>query len=111
MLLTFGIAVMDGVTARLLADPATVLVFVAAAFAVNIVMQLLGAAAFLWLGRQAALSIGLTSGYRNMGLMLVLTAGIAGPDMALFVAMAQLPMYMLPALMHPLYRRVIAAAA
>lgn len=111
MLLTFGIAVMDGVTARLLADPATVLVFVAAAFAVNVVMQLLGAAAFLWLGRQAALSIGLTSGYRNMGLMLVLTAGIAGPDMALFVAVAQLPMYMLPTLMHPLYRRVIAAAA
>lgn len=111
MLLTFGIGVMDGVTARLLADPLDVALFVLAAFAINIVMQAAGALAFLWLGLKAALSVGLTSGYRNMGLMLVLTAGIAGPDMSLFVAMAQLPMYMLPTLMHPLYRRVLAGGA
>lgn len=111
MLLVFGIGIMDGVTARMLSEPLDVAVFVLAAFAINIALQAAGAAAFLWLGPKAALSIGLASGYRNMGLMLVLTAGIAGPDMALFVAMAQLPMYILPTLAHPLYRRVLARTA
>jgi hypothetical protein len=39
--------------------------------------------------------------------MLVLTAGIAGPDMWLYVAMAQFPMYILPMLTNPLYRRLL----
>ncbi len=111
MLLIFAIAIMDGVTARLFESPDTVLVFIAAAFAINLAQQALGAAAFCWLGRRAALSVGLASGYRNMGLMLVLTAGVAGPDMALFVAMAQLPMYIMPALLHPVYRLALAGEA
>ncbi len=106
-LVVFAIAIMDGVTARLLGDPWTVALFAAAAFALNIALQALGTALFFWMGRRQALTMGLASGYRNMAMMLVLTAGIAGPDMALYVAMAQLPMYLLPMLSNPLYRRLL----
>ncbi len=108
-LVVFAIAIMDGVTARLLADPWTVALFGAAAFVLNFMLQALGAAGFLWMGRRQALTMGLSSGYRNMAIMLVLTAGIAGPDMWLYVAMAQFPMYILPMLTNPLYRRLLAA--
>ncbi|MDH3230370.1 MAG: hypothetical protein OEN55_11310 [Alphaproteobacteria bacterium] len=106
-LVVFAIGIMDGVTARLLADPRTVAAFAGAAFALNFALQALGTAAFLWMGRRQALTLGLSSGYRNMAIMLVLTAGIAGPDMWLYVAMAQLPMYILPMLTAPLYRRLL----
>jgi len=107
-LVVFAIGIMDGVTARLLADPWTVAVFAGAAFALNIALQAQGTALFFWMGRRQALTMGLASGYRNMAIMLVLTAGIAGPDMWLYVAMAQLPMYILPMLTNPLYRRLLA---
>ena len=108
-LVVFAIAIMDGVTARLLADPWTVALFAGAAFGLNIALQSLGTALFFWMGRRQALTMGLSSGYRNMAIMLVLTAGIAGPDMWLYVAMAQLPMYVLPMLTAALYRRLLAA--
>lgn len=107
-LVVFAIAIMDGVTARLLADPWTVALFAAAAFILNFALQALGTAGFLWMGRRQALTMGLSSGYRNMAIMLVLTAGIAGPDMWLYVAMAQFPMYILPMLTNPVYRWLLA---
>ncbi len=109
MLVVFAVAVMDGVTARLLAEPLYVAGFVVAATALNLALQAAGAGMFLWLGRRGALSIGLVGGYRNIGVMLVATAGVAGPDMWLFVAVAQIPMYILPALTNRLYRRVLSA--
>ena len=108
-LVIFAVAIMDGVTARLLADPWTVAGFTAAAFTLNLALQAIGAAAFFWLGWRGALTMGLASGYRNMAIMLLLTAGIAGPDMWLYVAIAQLPIFVMPMLTNPLYRRVLVA--
>lgn len=110
-LVVFAVAIMDGVTARLLSDPWTVAGFTAAAFTLNLVLQAVGATAFFWLGRQGALTVGLASGYRNMAIMLVLTAGMAGPDMWLYVAIAQFPIFVLPVLTNPLYRRLLAVGA
>jgi BASS family bile acid:Na+ symporter len=108
-LVIFAVAIMDGVAARALADPWTVAGFTAAAFALNLVLQAIGAAAFFWLGWHGALTMGLASGYRNMAIMLLLTAGMAGPDMWLYVAIAQFPIFVMPMLTNPLYRRVLAA--
>lgn len=108
-LVIFAIAVMDGVAARLIADPWTVGMFTASAFTLNICLQAVGAGAFFWLGWRGALTMGLASGYRNMAIMLVLTAGIAGPDMSLYVAIAQFPIFVMPMLSNPLYRRVLVA--
>jgi hypothetical protein len=41
-----------------------------------------------------------------MALMLVLMAGAVGPDFGLYVAMAQIPIYLLPSLGAPIYRRL-----
>jgi BASS family bile acid:Na+ symporter len=108
MLVVFAIGVMNGVTERLLTNPAQVLLFAAAAFATNIVLQAVGAAVFAPAGRNTALTVGLMFGYRNMALPLAVLAGAAPPDFALYVAMAQMPMYMLPVLTIPIYRRLLA---
>lgn len=105
-LLVFAVAVMDGVTARLLAEPGTVLLFLAVALAANIGFQVLSTLLFWRAGRRRAASIGLMSGNRNIGLILGLTGGIAGDDLLLYLAVAQVPIYVLPVLAKPVYRRL-----
>lgn len=107
VLMVFAVAVMDGVTAVLLADPWRVAGFTVAAFAANGLLQMAGAGAFLGCGRRAALTVGFANGNRNLGMLLAVMGAGAGPDFALFVAIAQLPIFMLPWLTLPLYRRLI----
>ena len=108
-LLVFAVAIMDGVTAAFLARPGYVLGTLAAAFAANLVLQAAGTLAFLRLGLRQALTIGLMTGNCNMGLVLVALADEAPFDTVMFFALGQIPMYMLPALLMPFYRRVAAA--
>lgn len=107
----FAIAIMDGVAAELAVRPGYVLLATAMGFLFNIGLQVAGAAAFWWLGPRTALSVGLMSGNCNMGLMVVVLADKADFDTVIFFAMAQVPMYTLPALLLPLYRRLAATAA
>ncbi len=109
MLLVFAVAIMDGVTAALVARPYFVALTAALAFAANLGLQATGAAAFWWLGRKQALTCGLVSGNRNMGLLIAALAGAAEFDLMLYFAIGQIPMYVLPALLRPLYRRLLAA--
>ena len=109
VMLYFGIAIMDGVTARLLAEPAVVAGWTLAAFIANPALQLLGGLAFAWLGRRGALTVGLMSGNCNMGLLLAALPPGTDFDVLLYFAVAQLPIFMLPALLLPLYRRLLAA--
>ncbi|MCC6471986.1 MAG: hypothetical protein IT563_26980 [Alphaproteobacteria bacterium] len=104
ILVVFAIGVMDGVTARLLAEPGLVILFTAAAFLLNAAQQILGAAVFWLSGRRLALTVGLLFGYRNMALVLAVLGEAAPADFVLFVAVAQLPMYMYPVATLPLYR-------
>lgn len=108
MLIVFAIAIMDGVTAALFARPGVVLLYVGASFAANLGMQALGTLAFLRLGRVAALTCGLVSGNRNMAILLAVMAGHADFDVTLYFAVGQLPIYLLPMLLHPVYRRFAA---
>lgn len=109
VMLVFAVAIMDGVTATLMARPAVVALWLGAAFVANPALQAIGALAFAWLGRRRALTIGLVSGNCNMGLLLAAFPPGADADVVLYFAVAQLPMYMLPALLLPLYRRLTAA--
>ena len=108
IMLIFAIAIMDGVTARLIDEPGKVALWIAAAFVANPLLQLAGALAFAWLGRSRALTIGLMSGNCNMGLLLATLPATGNSDVLLFFALAQLPIYMLPALLRPIYRRAAA---
>lgn len=107
----FAIAIMHGVTALALERPGYVLGVTAAAFAANVLLQALGTAAFWRLGPRAALTAGLMTGNCNMGLVMVGLGPQADIDLVVFFAMGQLPMYMLPGLLFPLYRRVLGAGA
>lgn len=107
-LVLFALAIMDGVTAVALARPGYVVLVTVAAFFANVVLQALGTLAALRLGTRSALTVGLMCGNCNMGLVLVALADKADFDVIVFFAMAQIPVYMLPALLRPVYMRLLA---
>jgi predicted Na+-dependent transporter len=109
-LVLFALAIMDGVTAVALARPGYVVLVTVAAFVANVVLQALGTLAALRLSMRSALTVGLMAGNCNMGLVLVALADKADFDVIVFFAMAQIPMYMLPAMLGPIYRRLLPAA-
>jgi BASS family bile acid:Na+ symporter len=102
----YGFAVMDGMLRRLLADPGWILGATALAFATNLALNAATAAAFAPCGRRIALSAGLLSGNRNMALFLAVLPATTEPQILLFFALAQFPLFLSPALLRPLYRRL-----
>ncbi len=106
-LLLFAIAIMAGVTEVVLARPGFVVLVTAVAFAANLALQAAGTIATLRLGRGAALTVGMLTGNCNMGLVLVTLADRADFDVVVYFALAQIPMYVLPGLLVPLYRRLL----
>jgi BASS family bile acid:Na+ symporter len=103
-LLVFAVAIMEGVTAAAIERPDHVGFVALLSFAANLVLQAAGAAVFWWRGREAALAAALCSGNRNMGLLLAALSAGAGGDVALYFAVGQLPIYILPWALRPLYR-------
>ena len=65
---------------------------------------------WLWLGVRQALAIGLMTGNRHMGLILVALGGDAPLEVSAFFAVGQIPMYILPGLLVELYRQLLARA-
>ena len=104
-LLVFAIAIMDGVTDLLMKRPDIVLTTTLAVFGLNLGMQALGALVFAWRGLKVALTLGLCSGNRNLGIVLAAIADRASVDLLILVALAQLPIYILPVLQRRFYRR------
>jgi len=73
--------------------------------ALSLGLAALTAFVFARLGGSQALALGLAAGNRNMGLMLA-AAGAAVPDLTwLYFAVAQFPIYLMPAMLKPLARR------
>lgn len=110
-LVLFAIAIMDGVATKLMAQPGYVILATVSAFIANLLLQALGYAVgrhIFRLGQAAALTLGILTGNCNMGLVMVSLADRAVFDMVVFFAMGQLPMYMLPGLLQPVYRKLAA---
>lgn len=110
LLIVFAIAIMDGVTDRLLAEPAWVLAVTGAAFAANISLQAVSAGSFAVFGRHRSLTTGFLGGNRNMALLLAVLPADVHPDVLLCFALGQIPIYVLPALLAPVYRRLLGGA-
>ena len=104
-LLVFAIAIMDGVTALALERPGEVLAATAAVFGLNLFMQAVAVLAFAWRGLRQALTAGLCSGNRNLGLLLAAMTDRAGTDLLIVIAVSQFPIYILPMLQRWLYGR------
>jgi len=108
-MVVFAIGIMEGVTALALEHPGYVIGATIASFAANVVLQAVGALVWLRQGMQRALTVGLLTGNRNMGLVLVALGGDASFEVIAFFAVAQIPMYVLPGLLLPVYRRLVAS--
>jgi BASS family bile acid:Na+ symporter len=109
-LVLFALAIMKGVTAFALERPGYALAAIVLAFTFNLLLQGAAWLAFRRCGTVTALTAALVSGNCNMGLVLVALSGHASVEVTAFFALAQVPMYMLPALLQPFYRRVRAHA-
>jgi BASS family bile acid:Na+ symporter len=110
-LFIFALAIMDGVTAFSFQRPGYSLLAVTMAFVFNLLLQGAGWLAFRSLGAVTALTVALMAGNCNMGLVLVALSGRVEVEVTAFFALAQVPMYTLPVLLEPLYRRARAPAA
>lgn len=108
LLVLFAIGVMDGMPRHLLDEPLRVLAYCVAALSASVGLQAISFLAFGWLGRSEALTVGLIGGNKNMAVVWAsLSAATAGsPDLMLYFACAQLPIYLLPAALAPVYRRL-----
>lgn len=110
LLALFATGVMDGVTALALGQPSRAASMLAAAFALNAALFALGTVLFLAAGMQRRLTAGLLLGNRQMALMLAVLPEAAPDDVTLFLAVAQLPLYLNPFLLRPLLRRLLPAS-
>jgi BASS family bile acid:Na+ symporter len=106
LVVLYGFAVMDGLQQRLLSDPGWVLKATIAAFAADFGLNALTALAFLWMGWRSAASAGLMAGNRNMALYLAVLPASADPRIAMFFALVQLPLFLSPFILGPVYRAI-----
>ena len=108
LVVLYGFAVMDGLTARLIAEPAWFAQAVMVAFAADFGLNAATTLAFAPLGRRFAATAGLMSGNRNMALYLAVLPAAADPRVTLFLAICQFPLFLSPFLLRPTYARLLA---
>lgn len=108
VLMIFAIPLMDGVVAKALAEPLKLAGFIGGAFAGMILCNLLVAAGtFPFLDRRVALTAGYCSGGRHNALLMAVLPASVDADIFLFIAAVQFPVYLIPTLLEPIYRRLL----
>jgi hypothetical protein len=110
VLFVFVAAVMESVGTRFLNAPLITLGVSALAFVVFFTVLCLTALLFMFAGREQALAIGFMASQRNLALMLAATGGVLPDFTWLYFALSQFPIYLLPHLLRPLARRILARA-
>ncbi len=106
-LIVFAIAIMDGIGARLLANPVLAAGLIAFAFGVGAILHVITSALFWRYGKRRALTIGLSTHARNIAMAVGAMGTAVPPDTWLFFAMIQFPIYILPAILHPVYNKIL----
>ena len=102
----FAIAAMDGVPRHVMGDPVFALELLALIIGLTCVLIGLSALVFMRAGGDRGLVIGLLAAFRNLGVVMA-ALGTALPDLAWFYfAMVQFPIYLLPAFLKPLAKRL-----
>ena len=110
ILILFAIAIMDGVGDVILARPGQVTLYAVSALVASVALQGLSFLAFSWLPRVPGLTAGLVGGNHNMAVVWANLGSAGTPELMLFFAAVQVPIYVLPAVLRPVYRRLGAAA-
>ncbi|TPG41893.1 hypothetical protein EAH89_28455 [Roseomonas nepalensis] len=104
LLVALGFGVMDGVGARLLAEPAWVVEATLVACAATAGLNLATAIVLLPFGVRVAATAGMLSGFRSMVLYLAVLPTGADARVAVFFGLYQIPLYIGPLIMAPAYR-------
>lgn len=104
----YGFAVMDGLGARVAADPAWVAAALLAAFLADYGLNAMTTLAFAPWGRREAATAGLMGGNRNMALYIAVLPATTDPRIILFFGLCQFPLFLSPFLLRPAYRRLLA---
>lgn len=110
-LMVFAIGVMDGITGLLIERPAFVLGYIAAAFGANLLLQAGALAVLWWRGRKLALTVALSAGNRNMALLLATLPPETDPNLTIYFALGQIPIYLLPLATAHAFRQTLATRA
>ncbi|MGI9483882.1 MAG: hypothetical protein ACR2OR_16155 [Hyphomicrobiales bacterium] len=103
----FALAIMDGIADRLLENPlyaAWLTVFV---FCLSLVVHAVTTALFWRSGKRRALTIGFSTGGRNIAMAVGALGASVPSDTWLFFAIIQFPIYILPAMLLPIYNRLL----
>lgn len=111
VLMIFAVPLMDGIVPRALAEPVKLAVFIGGAFAGMFLcngLMALGARPFTDL--RTALTAGYCSNGRNNALLMAVLPVTADPDIFLFIAAVQIPIYVMPRLLQPLYLRLLGSS-
>lgn len=104
----FAIAAMDGVLAAMIETPGLVAAMLAGLFGLAAIGFATSLLALRGLPAGDRFVVGYATGQRNLGL-LVAALGTATPDTTfLFFALAQFPIYLMPQIVQPVARRIVA---
>ena len=95
-LIVFAIAVMDGVTYRILEAPVYMFQLMMAVVVIHVALYLVSRVIFGFLGRETASIAGMLSSYRNLGLLAAVADSMLPDNFMLFVDLWQIPMYVSP---------------
>lgn len=107
LLFFFAIALMGNLGQGLLERPLLVLVLFVASFALAAIQIAITTFVFIRQGLIEAFSIGMSSGSRNMGLLIAVAASTMPEDAWLWFAVAQFPIYFMPLLAEPIARMIV----
>ena len=107
LLLLFAIGIVDGVTATFFKNPIFVIKLLVTAIILIIALHTFGTLIFIFLGRLPALTLGLSSGMRNMAILLGALPSSLNPDILLFLAIVQFPIYMAPVFLKPIFQWIL----
>jgi len=72
-------------------------------------LQIAAAAIFWRAGRRAAITIGLITGNTNVALVMAAVSESAPYDLLVYFVVGQFPIYILPLVAVPVYRRIVGA--
>lgn len=103
----YGVGVMDGILGVAMDRTWFFVAATAVGFLCNYGLNALTTLVFLPFGKNIALASGLTSGNRNMALYLAVMPADTEPDLLLFFALCQFPLFLSPFLLRPIYRRLV----
>jgi len=101
-----AVSLMSGLPEFAAAKPAFTAIVTATTFAVNIGLQIAATLLFWQIGRRAALTVGLITGNTNTALVLAALGENAPYDLLVYFVVGQFPIYILPLVAVPIYRRI-----